>query len=98
MTTAKRIESLEYLADRFPGDWTPDKDGASFDELAASRYAVVQGHGEWNEGPGRLTERADDGWWISTWDTVAEARTALIACDRPWGIWDLDTKRDLKVT
>lgn len=85
--TSVRVARLEALADEYPGDWTPDCDGAPFEELAESRFAVVIDR--------ESSQSSARDWWLSTRETLADALAvlaeAIIDGQGPHGIFDLDT-------
>lgn len=87
MSAVTRIQRLRALAIAHPGDWTEDRDGAPFTELAESRYAAIVDREDYAEG-GR-------DWWLGVRDSLPEALAWLadeiLDGEIPIGVVDLDT-------
>jgi hypothetical protein len=81
-----RMQRLQALAGSYSGDWTEDRDGAPFTELAEGRYAAIID---------REHNRSGRDWWISTFATIGEALAGLaeqaLEGDIAIGVIDLDT-------
>ena len=86
--SAIRIQRLRALAIAYPGDWTEDRDGTPFAELAESGYAAIIDR----------VHDVDGGiprdWWLSVRGSLPEALAWLadeiLDGEIPIGVIDLD--------
>lgn len=93
--TPTRLRRLHELAERYPGDWTPDRDGAPFEELAEGRYAGLSYDLSFD------TRGGAGGYWISTssdLDRICRLLGELADESDPRTIFDLDTGQEIPIT
>lgn len=98
--TATRVERLHDLADVYDGDWTPDKDGAPTEELAASPFAWVVRRTHDSDGFPVHPDDLGCDYFVGTSETVKDAVARLEQDAETWepvAIIDLDTGRTTPV-